>query len=277
MYEEYRKRGSVVRWENGRAVSVTENGVALEKGDRFECRPAGGERLPALDPARIEQAAESIQELVGGPVAIERLVIIEGRAEHRFGTAEWSDETRRVHLSLTQGRHRALLDFETADLQTIEAVARALGRCEATERPSPPRLRLAPNLTAALLPVLSGVAPPNVRLLQTRGGLDGKGASIEEGIAHPPWPNWFRPTYRARAVRMPFNLRLECEVTEIDGERPIALALLAPPADLVVRLLVEEGKRAYPVTTRITRIDAVSAKRVWYPYGAGSFGAEMML
>jgi hypothetical protein len=277
MNEEYRKRGSVVRWENGRVISVTENGLAIEDGGRFECRPAGGERLSALDPARIQHDASSIQALAGGPVAIERLVIIEGRAEHRFGAAQWSDETRRVHLSLTHGHHRALLDFEDADLRTIESVARALGRCEPNERPSPPRLRLAPNVTAALLPALSGTAPPNVRLLQTGGGLDGKGASIEEAVAGPPWPNWYRPTYRIRPVKKPFNLRLECGVTEVDRDRPLALALLAPPAGLVARLLVEDGQHAYPVTTRITRIDAVSEQRVWYPYGAGSFGAEMML
>ena len=35
----YRKRGSVVRWENGTVIRVTESGVAIEEGERFECHP----------------------------------------------------------------------------------------------------------------------------------------------------------------------------------------------------------------------------------------------
>jgi hypothetical protein len=76
---------------------------------------------------------------------------------------------------------------------------------------------------------------------------------------------------------MPHNLRLECDVTQIDEARPRAIALLAPADGLTLRVLVEDGPRVYPCTVRVTRIDAVSNERTWYPYGAGSFGAEMML
>ena len=66
-------------------------------------------------------------------------------------------------------------------------------------------------------------------------------------------------------------------MTEIDQERPRAIALLAPPAGLDLRVLVEDGGDVFPAAVRIARIDAVARETTWYPYGAGSFGAEMML
>jgi len=173
-----------------------------------------------------------------------------------------------------RGRIRALLDLGSFETTDVARVATALARAEDVERDAPPRLRLAPNVTAALLPTLVGLAPPNVRLLQTAGGVDGYGRPIVE--ASGPWPNVYRPSYRVRPVRMPMQLRLECDVTEIEEDRPVAVALLAPVSS-VLRVLIEEGRRAYPSTVRITRIDAVSDRRTWYPYGGGSFGAEMML
>jgi hypothetical protein len=76
---------------------------------------------------------------------------------------------------------------------------------------------------------------------------------------------------------MPLNLRLRCDVTEIERDRPVAVALLAPPDGLTLRVLVDDGARAWPATVRVTRIDAVAEEVTWYPYGGGSFGAEMML
>jgi len=158
-------------------------------------------------------------------------------------------------------------------------VAGVLARVEDIECEAPARLRLAPNVTAALLPSLIGIAPPNVRLLQTAGGVDGCGEPIVE--ASEAWPNWYRPSYRVRPVRMPLQLRLECGVKEIDIDRPVAVALLAPVSiinsELVLRVLIDDRDRAFRSTVRVARIDAVSDERTWYPYGGGSFGAEMML
>jgi hypothetical protein len=194
-------------------------------------------------------------------------------------------------------------------MNDVIRVASVLARADDIEREAPARLRLAPNVTAALLPSLVGIAPPNVRLVQTAGGVDGCGEPIVEvsssGFlggprrssedAPPPeelrgtpgtrgteaGPNRYRPSYRVRPVRMPLQLRLECDVTAIDADRPRAVALLAPVSvvsgQLVVRVLVEDGHRAFPATVRVARIDAVSDQRTWYPYGGGSFGAEMML
>jgi hypothetical protein len=210
----------------------------------------------------------------GHAVTVERVIAVEGFAEHEYGDRTWSEHTQRLHVALTHRRERALIDQANFDTTHIARVAHALARC-GEEREAPPRLRLAENITAALLPTLLALAPPNVRIRQTAGGIDGKGEDIVE--AAKEWPNWYRPSYRSRPVKAPLNLRLECDVTEIDESRPIAIALLAPVTGLTLRVLVEDGAHVYPATVRVTRIDAVSDRRTWYPYGAGSFGAEMML
>ena len=51
----------------------------------------------------------------------------------------------------------------------------------------------------------------------------------------------------------------------------------APVAGLMLRVLVADGRRVYPATIRVARIDAVGRERSWYPYGAGAFGSEIML
>lgn len=272
----YEKRGSSVRWENGTVVRVTEQGVAIEEGATFTCMPAPGESLPPMDPAAVIAAADALVSAVPSPVRIERLVVSEGVAEHRIGATEWREQHRRVHLALVRGRERALLDFASFE-HGVDDVVQALARC-GEERSAPPRLRLAPAVTAALLPLLAGVAPPNIELRQADGGFDGRGLPISgTRIEGEPWPNWFRPSYRVRPARMPLNLRLECEVAEIDPERPVAIALLAPAVDLTLRLLVVDGAETFPATVRITRIDAARPGTVWYPYGGGAYGGEVML
>jgi hypothetical protein len=162
-------------------------------------------------------------------------------------------------------------DFDFAD---IRLVAAALPRAAARVRTEGP-LRLAPIVSAALLPALINIAPPNIQLMQTAGGLDGKGLPIEKSTG--PWPNWYRPSYRVRPVRAPFSLRAECAVKNIDENLPRAIALLAPVERLTVSVLCTHGEAVFPATVRVARIDAVSDAVLWYPYGAGSFGAEMML
>jgi hypothetical protein len=254
-----------------------ERGAALEGDERFECWPEAEGEVPEVSAARVIDVAREIRDAVGD-VAIERLLIIDGVAEHEYGDRRWREETQRIHVSLVQARTRALLDLASFDTSDITRVAAVLARAEEREREAPPRLRLAPSVTAALLPSLHGIAPPNVRLVQTAGGIDGYGEPIVE--AKGPWPNAYRPSYRVRPLHMPLDVRIECDVREIERDRPEAIALLGSPSvegGMVVRLLVDDGDRAYPSTVRIARIDAVAEPSAWYPYGGGSFGAEMML
>ena len=269
----YRKRGRVARWEHGRLVVVSETGEAIEEQGVFEVRPLSGGAgvLAGPDESNVVSVAEEITRLATS----ERLVVSHGIAEHEVSGKKWTEETRRVHVAITHRNLRALIDRADFELAEIERIAGAL-RKATIERDPPARLRLARSVAAALLPSLAGVAPPNVRLLQSAGGLDGNGEEIAE-TAGPPWPNVFRPSYRYRPVRMPLNLRLECEVDLIDRNLPEAIALLAPVSGLLLRVLIADRRRVYPATIRISRIDAVAANRTWYPYGAGAFGSEIML
>jgi hypothetical protein len=270
----YRKRGSVARWENGTLVRVTERGIAIERGESFECEPEAAGEVPRVDERRVIEVARTLREATGD-VEIERLIIIDGIADHEYGDRAWSDETQRIHLSLLHARTRALLDLASFDLTDVRRVAAALAKSDGIERPAPSRLRIAQNVTAALVPF----ALPNVRIVQTAGGVDGYGEPILESAG--PWPNVYRPSYRVRPVRMPLRLRIECEATEIDPNLPVAVALTASPVledgVLLVPALIDDGARVFPSTIRIERIAAVAAPGALYPYGGGSFGAEMML
>jgi hypothetical protein len=264
----YRKQGRVARWEHGRVVVISEAGEAIEERGVFEVRPTVITESLDLEILRFAQDDVSALEP-------ERLVISQGVAVHECNGVRWREETKRLHVSLAHNGMRALVDRADFDLAEVRRIARALRRAGA-ERDAPSRLRLAPSVAAALLPQLVGVAPPNVQLRQTAGGLDGSGEEIRDADG-PPWPNVFRPSYRIRPVRTPLNLRLECDVDVIDRDLPEAIALLAPASGLLLRLLIVDGRRVYPATIRVTRIDAVARERTWYPYGAGAFGSEIML
>ena len=248
----YRKQGAVARWENGTLVEATESGVATVDGETFTCRPEGRSEL-TIDPERVVATARAIHDLTA---RIERIIVSEGVADHELDGRTWREHSERIHVSLVRGTTRLLIDIGSFDLHDLRIAAAALERL-AGERAAPARLRLAPNVTAALLPSLVGIEPPNVQLTYTM--------------------DWYHPSYRVRPVKVPMNVAIRCDVTEIDRDRPVAVALLEPVRGLILRVLVDDGRVAYPASVRISRIDAVAAERIWYPYAGGSFGAEMML
>lgn len=275
MAERYRKYGRTIRFERGVFVRAEEAGEAVEEGGAFRCGPIARDvELPLVDASAIEATVREIVSIVRTPLAIERLVVTEGVAEHRFGDQGWRETTRRVHLAITHATRRVLIDRGDFDLDDVRSAAAALPRAGAQRET--PRIRLAPNVAAALLPPLVGLAPPNVRLLQSAGGIDGKGQVIEECDAARAG-NWYRPSYRVRPVRMPLNLRAHCAVTAIDEDLPRAIALLAPVDRLTLHVLCTHRDRVFPAQVRVSRIDAITESAQWYPYAAGSFGAEMML
>lgn len=260
----YRKHGRVVRRENDVLIRIDEAGEAYERDGCFHAAPIDATvDLPPLDAAEVERVAGAID----GPV--ERLIVSEGIAAHAFGDNEWTDRTRRVHLALVnRAKHlRALLDFGDFDLDDVSPVAEALARAEG-ERDAPKRVRLAPNVAAALLPSLGGI--------QTALGVDGNGIPIEERAATPPHPNVWRPSYRLRPKAMPFHLRAE-PTGEIDHDLPEAIALLAPVDGLTVRVLCRDRARVFATTFVVRRVVAAGEPMRWFPYGAGAFGAEMVV
>jgi hypothetical protein len=279
MAEVYQKIGRVVRYESGRIVRVSESGEAVEDGAVFTCKPSGARiDLPEIDADAVRLAAMEVDAVAGKGLSVERCVLTEGVARHVFGAAQWTDKTRRVHVSLAAGRLRALIDRGDFDLSGLGTVARALANAR-DERAAPQRLRIAASMGAALIPSLIGTAPPNITLMQSAGGVDGKGLAIEEiTLSLPPWPNWFRPSYRVRPAKWPLNVAAAPTLPSAENEAlPEAIALLAPVDGLTLRVLIVDGKDSYPSTVRVTRIESVGPRQQWYPYGAGSFGAEMVL
>jgi hypothetical protein len=267
MREVYRKVGRTLRFENDRLISVHESGEAVEEGEVFSCRPFPSPGRPDSS-LTLGMTVRDLRAAVPHPLSIERLVVSVGEAEHEFGKRQWSETSRRVHVAVTYRRLRALIDRGDFGLQEVTDVAAALLRV--SDERSLHALRLAPAVSAAVLQNLIGIAPPNVVLLQTAGGFDGKGQPIEETSR-----NWWRPSYRVRPQLRPLNIRATCTVTEMDQSLPLAIALLEPPQALTIRVLCVDGDSVYPATFRITRIESIGEKLTWYPYGAGSFGAEM--
>lgn len=90
-------------------------------------------------------------------------------------------------------------------------------------------------------------------------------------------PNWYRPSYRVRPIRAAMNIAAVSGSSGIDRDVPVALALLDSAGGRALRVLVDDGRAVYPCAIPDRPIRAVAPERTWYPYGAGSFGAEMML
>jgi hypothetical protein len=281
MSEIYRKWGRVVRYENGVTVRVEEAGEASDNEGVFSARPAQtrvsvphtsedsilSRSAPRVD-AYVAQTLLSVRALI-----VERLIVSAGTAQHETSGVTWTEETQRVHLSLINPPLRVLIDLASFDIAIIETIAAALAHAGA-EKKSPSRLRLAPNVSAALLPSLIA----ELAMEQAGGGLDGKGRPIEmRAVTSDPPPNWYRPGYAVRPVRAWLNLRA-LPFGSIDAGAPLAVALLAPVDGTTLRVLCVDGDDVFPSTVDATRIAAVSRDTpTWYPYAAGSFGAEMML
>ena len=267
----YRKRGSIVRYENGALVLAREEGEAFVEGERFRCAPFDADPLPQIDPAEVRRVVRGIQEAVRAPLSIERLLVIDGIAEHRTAARTWSDVSRRVHLSIAHDAHRVLIDEGDFDF-VLGDIAEALLRI-GSERPCPPRIRVAARVMAALTPSLLTTVPPNLEIEQVAGGYDGVGDPVIRSVA-PDWPNVYRPSYRVRPRRAPMNVAVRCAVTEIEEGLPRAVALLAPVNGLTLRILCVDGAAVFPATARAARVDTVTPAARWFPFDGGVWAGE---
>jgi hypothetical protein len=269
--EVYRKRGRSVRREGQHVVWVDEAGEAVEDRGRFRTRTlAEAVEVAAPEAAGVEAASREIESIVEAPLTIERLLVSEGVVSHQFGEIEWSETSRRVHLSIARPPLRVIFDLAQFQFDAVRSAAVALMRA-GTERPAPKRIRLPAHVGAALLPFLA------VRKSQTEAPRDGKGQPIEQHrVTNERPPNWFRPSYRVRPRRAWFHLRAE-EFGDIDPDAPAAIALLAPAGRREFRVLCAERGAVYPATIPMRPILAARPAEKWYPYGAGAFGAELML
>ncbi|HXA19963.1 MAG TPA: hypothetical protein VN380_23490 [Thermoanaerobaculia bacterium] len=281
MTDVYRKWGRVVRYENGVTIHVEEAGEASETNGVFLAKPAQTRvSVPHTSQGPIlESAGPTIEAFVAQtllsvrPCTVERLIVSAGIARHEINGVTWTEESQRVHISLTQSPLRVLVDLASFDLAMIEKIATALARA-GHERKPPGPVRLAPNVAAAILPSLIG----ELAMEQTGRGLDGRGQPIEtRAVTADPPPNWYRPGYAVQPVRAWLNIRA-LPFGSIDKRAPLAIALLGPAEGTMLRVLCDDGEAVFPTIVEAGRIAAVSRDEpAWYPYAAGSFGAEMML
>jgi hypothetical protein len=284
MTEVYRKWGRVVRYENGIFISVSETGEAFEKDGVFQAHPAvevaaqTRVSVPHSDPELATFVAETQANVAQTLLSvrsgrIERFIASSGIAVHETNGRTWTEESRRVHLALVNPPLRALIDLASFDVAIVSTIAEALARA-GDEREAPKRIRLAANVSAAILPSLIG----ELAIEQTGGGFDGRGQPVEtRAVTHDAPPNWYRPGYAIRPVRAWLNIRA-LPFGRIDPNAPLAIALLEPVHGTTLRVLCVDADDVFPVTIDASHIAAVShAAAVWYPYAAGSFGVEMML
>ncbi|HYM59423.1 MAG TPA: hypothetical protein VEZ11_00880, partial [Thermoanaerobaculia bacterium] len=313
--ETYRKVGRVVRLERGeeatRLIRIEEAGQATLRGSQFFAESIDEPvEIAKIDSSRVELVASEIESMIEAPLAVERLLVSEGIAAHENrsaqGSVAWEERSERIHLAIVNRRCRVralvdLGDFVSASREIAE-VATALRALELEGRiSSEESLRLHPRVTAALLAALV----ENVKEHSTRQGVsirqgshpairrDGKGALIEEttlidetGVRLETWPNWYRPSYRVRPVRMPFHVRL---TGSSEPQRPAieALALLAPIEidGGLVKLALLASESGVPFTLSVEHSTSDLMRRLrpagdtatWYPYAAGAWGAAAVI
>ena len=243
----YRKWGRTVRYENGMVVRVEEAGEAVEVDGEFRAYP-----LPRCGRGWREAPGEG-----------ERIVLAEGVAVHEIDGVTWTERTRRLHLAVVEPPFRMLIDqaaFEV-DPSLLETLARIEGR-----REPPPRLTLAPRVAAAILHAL-----PIALAQRAAEHPDGYGRPVETRAAEGEPPNWWRPSYRVRPVRAWFNLTA-LPFGKLDDAAPRAVAVL-DGGDV----LVADGDRVYAAPLQPGRVLAVGGAAEWFPFGAGVWGADMLL
>ncbi len=271
MTELYRKWGRSVRREGERLIRVDEAGEAIDGGGMFRSRAIEQTvDLPAPDAESVDAAAREIESIVKPPLILERLFVSEGIVAHECDGIVWKETSRRVHIAIARPPIRALVHLGEFRFDAVRRMATALLRAGG-ERDAPRRVRLAEPLGAALL------QSAKVAKHQSEAAHDGKGRPIAgRPITSEQPPNWFRPSYRLRPRRAWFHLRAE-GFGRIDEELPEAIALLAPIGERMMRVLCIDGDRVFPTALQVGRIGAAHPTSTWYPYGAGAFGAEMML
>jgi hypothetical protein len=61
------------------------------------------------------------------------------------------------------------------------------------------------------------------------------------------------------------------------GSIPEAIALLAPVTGKTLHVLCHHQNAFFPTTLTVNKVLAVNPTTRWYPYAAGSFGAELLV
>ncbi len=278
MMEHYRKQGVTVRSENGSLIEIIECGEAwTDSGGVFRARPVAGTGAVKLGPGRVNDCVRQLLAVIPRAVTVERLIVSEGDVAHECDDRRWTERTERVHLSLTRSNRRLQLDLASFDAAEVQPVAAAFASMEESG-PDVPSIRLSPLAGALITPLLTELKLAGVSVRQRSGTVDGRGLPIEDvEVDSAPWPNVWRPSYRVPPLSAPMQLVASHPATEIDRDLPCAVALLEPPRDSRLHVLLVQDGRSWPAVILLRSVRSIGGARGWYPVHAGSFGVEMVL
>lgn len=313
MIETYEKRGASVRIErSGRSTSTIvsrEHGRATRDRGRFRAESLG-ERPLALAPdvAGAAEVARRIGSLERGRVAIERMTVAAGFAEHAVSadgaTRAWDEEVARVHLSLVN-RERALrvaidLGAERAPELPVDVAAEIAGALATADRAQASfdgLLELAPAVSAALWifvahhPAL--FERSRLRLAQAphpSWPFDGAGRKVESQTVTDATPtSLFRPSFRVSpapawhhlraSLRGVGRLRRSAGVRVVAQLTPFRMAR----ACITAGVLAVSGSESFAVTLELPRerfadsIARISRRATWFPLEAGAWGSNTLV
>ncbi len=294
---------------------VRELGTASDRDGVFVTLAAApGGSLSSPDPSAALALERSLVP-AGGSLALERMLLLTGFAEHRFesagGERSWRESFTRVHLSIVNHRLQMRLSIDdggaewdrtaTDDIrERIETFARAT---PLEEPRSFERLRLSADTAARIVAALYPLARAGALGTSSRWTMrqkphptyryDGFGEIIEPLVLAGGAPesrseprNWFRPSYRSRPRRTGFHLALDVPAVRDDGDAPTAVAI--GPArieggSLEVDLLISghdtprTGSLVIDATSLPERLLAAPGDPSWFPLGAGAWGTPMLL
>lgn len=302
----YHKTGITSRLEwtpqSTTLLEITESGDAQVVDGTFltQSRPSGTASLPRIRPETLESFASRVQTSIPAPVRLDRLVVAAGSAAHGVegdGPARaWEDANARcfASLSLPDTPLQLELDLgapslEGIDLSPLQDAANAMRRYRGVMTP-PDEFRLEPVVSAALWRALATAhaSSPANRLYQSTHpdfGMDGNGLPVERHF-DAPWPNVYRPSYRGAPVAMPFHL--DIETPTIDSAGCPAVVAVVEPLHLVRNVLLmvvlcDDGEAAFRVVVALPpdawllSIQGAGDRRMWFPFGAGSWGRDVRI
>jgi hypothetical protein len=313
MSEIYEKRGASVRIErSGRATSTvvsSEHGRAIRERSRFSAESLGERRLPlAPDVAGAAEVARRLTSLEGGRVAIERMTVAAGVAEHAVSTGDssftWTEEVARVHVSFVN-RDRAMrasvdLGAECVPKLPIDVAIEIASSLEAAGTPRASfdgLVELSPFVSASLWvfvshhhSLLDGSRLDVAQSMHPAWPYDGSGRRVERhAVTDAAPPALFRPSFRAAPapawLHLRASLRVAGRLRKRAGAR--AVALLSPfriaRSGVSAGVLVVSGSESFAMTLEIPRerfahsIVRISSRGTWFPLEAGAWGSNTLL
>lgn len=315
MKETYTKRGVSVRIErSGRLTSTVvtrEHGVAMRERGQFHAESRGERTLAsAPDVGGATDVARSLAALAGGRVAIERLTVASGVAEHTLVDGEtnttWSEEIARAHVSLVNREASLRVGVDIGAVRAAELplhvaieTASALRLVAAGHLPSVGSVELSPAVAAALWRFLAGhpalVEGSRLRLTQSAHptwSLDGIGKEIQQREISAGSPSsLFRPSYRIAPVPAWFHVSAALKGPRRSRSRrkpPMrAIALVRPfrltRTSVSARVLVAMETASLVVELDIPReelastVVRMSGDAIWFPFEGGAFGRDTLL